>query len=303
MSDNGFDETTRPGLLSRAARSATGQDGAPMVIPAQRTTDRIGMALMYLVGLGIVAELIRNPNFEWGVVFSYLFEPAVLWGMGLTLWLTIASMAIGLVLGVIFAVMRMSTRTWLRVPALLYLWLFRGTPLLVQLIFWYNLAFLYPELRIGLPFGGATLYEGSVNDLITPYSAALLGLALNEGAYMAEIVRSGIMSVDHGQQDAGRALGMTRRKVLLRVVLPQALRIIIPPTGNQTIGMLKTTSLVSVIALYDLLYAVQTIASRTFQTIPMLIVASLWYLVLTSILSVIQSRIETHFNAKSSGAY
>ncbi|HEY0275737.1 MAG TPA: amino acid ABC transporter permease [Paenirhodobacter sp.] len=290
--------TDPTGILDQAASAPTGR--APVVIPASRTGDRVGSAVMALLGFLVIEELVRNPNFQWGVVFRYLFEPVVLWGLGLTLWLTVASMAIGLLLGAILAVMRMSSRAWLRVPAGLYLWFFRGTPLLVQLIFWYNMAFLYPEIRIGLPFG-PVLYSGSVNDLITPYSAALLGLALNEGAYMAEIVRAGILSVDPGQQEAGRALGMTPAKILRQVVLPQALRIIIPPTGNQTIGMLKTTSMVSVIALYDLLYAVQTIASRTFQTIPLLIVASIWYLVLTTVLSLVQSRIEKYFASKSIG--
>lgn len=286
---------TWPGTNGAGSQMTT-----PVVVPAGRRHDRVGMAILGLALVGIGAELVRNPNFEWPVVFKYLFTPLVLEGVGLTLWLTVASMVIGTVLSVILAVMRISPLIWLRVPATLYLWLFRGTPLLVQLIFWYNLAFLYPSIHIAIPFG-PTLYEGSVNNLITPYTAALLGLALNEGAYMAEIVRAGIMSVDHGQQEAARALGMTNGKIMRRIVLPQALRIIIPPTGNQTISMLKSTALVSVIALSDLLYSVQTIASRTFETIQLLIVASLWYLLLTSIMSILQARIEKHFASKGIG--
>ena len=283
-----------------AAVNATPGAPAPSVVPAGRLKDRIGMVVLGVLILAILAELFRNPNFQWDVVYQNLFEPVVLEGVGLTLWLTVTSMAIGTALGVLLAVGRQSKRSWARLPSSLYIWFFRGTPLLVQLIFWYNLAFLYPNIHIAIPFG-PVLYDGSVNDLITPYTAALLGLALNEGAYMAEIVRAGIMSVDPGQQEAARALGMRSTTILRRIVLPQALRIIVPPTGNQTIGMLKTTCLVSVISLSDLLFAVQTIASRTFQTIPLLIVACIWYLVLTSILSFVQGRIEKRFATKTLG--
>ncbi|WP_252869909.1 amino acid ABC transporter permease [Brucella pituitosa] len=154
-----------------------------------------------------------------------------------------------------------------------YIWFFRGTPVLVQLIFWYNLGALFPEISIGLPF---TSWWISVptNSLISPVTAAVLGLGLNEGAYMSEIIRSGLMSVEPGQKQAAKSLGMTNGKALWRIILPQAMPVIIPPTGNQTIGMLKTSSLVSVISLADLLYSAQTIYSRNFQTIPLLIVAS-----------------------------
>ncbi|MCR8548985.1 amino acid ABC transporter permease [Salipiger sp. P9] len=286
---------------TRREVAAEGTPEAPVVVSGPKWGDRVGLAAVLLVGLLILQEVIRNPNFKWHVVFDYLFEPTVLRGLGLTIWLTVAAMAIGIALAVILAVMRMAPQLWLRLPAVTYLWFFRGTPLLVQLIFWYNLAFLFPEITIRIPFG-PVLYSGSANDLITPYTAALLGLALNEGAYMAEIVRSGIMSVDKGQQEAARALGMTNSRILWRIVLPQAVRIIIPPTGNQTIGMLKMTALVSVIAMYDLLYAVQTISSRTFDTIPMLIVACLWYLLLTSVMTFLQGRLEKRFEPKGEGA-
>lgn len=168
--------------------------------------------------------------------------------------------------------------------------------MLVQLIFWYNFAALYPVYWVGIPFTGVTFAEGSFNDLVTPYTAAILGLGLNEGAYMAEIVRAGLDSVDKGQRDAAKALGLKPWQTMRLIVLPQAMRFIVPPTGNQTIGMLKGTSIVSIVALWDLLYSVQTIYSRTYQTIPMLIVASLWYLVATTILTMVQSRIERHYN-------
>jgi polar amino acid transport system permease protein len=268
------------------------------IVPTGRFGNWIGLTVLCFGVLAFLVEMFRNPNYEWDVVLQYLFSPIVLKGLGLTIWLTIVAMVIGVAISVIVAVMRLSDKTWLRIPASLYLWFFRGTPLLVQLIFWYNLAFLYPRVYLALP-GGPVLLDISTNDLITPLIAALLGLALNEGAYMAEIVRSGILSVDAGQKEAARALGMNRGKVFRRIILPQSIRIIIPPTGNQLIMMLKMTSMVSVIAMYDLLYAVQSISSRTFQTMPLLIVASLWYLFLTSVAGFGQQRLERHFAARS----
>ena len=264
------------------------------VVPVRKPGRWIAGAVMAAAAIWLTYGVVTNSNFQWDVVLANLFEPVVLQGLGLTLWLTVAAMGIGIVLSVILAVMRISENPFLSIPAGLYLWFFRGTPILVQLIFWYNLAFLIPEIVIGIPFG-PTFFRGSANDLITPYSAALLGLGLNEGAYIAEIVRAGIMSVDQGQQEAARALGMRPGQILRRIVLPQAVRVIVPPTGNETIGMLKMTSLVSVIALSDLLYSVQTISSRTFQTIPLLLVACAWYLAITSVMTAVQGRIEKRF--------
>lgn len=267
-----------------------------IVVPVRHVGRWVSGAIMVAAALWMLRGMIENPNFEWETVFEYLFAPVVLTGLGLTLWLTAASMAIGICLGVLVAVMRISPNRFVSIPASLYIWFFRGTPVLVQLIFWFNLAILIPIITIGIPFG-PTFFKGSANDLITPYTAALLGLGLNEAAYMAEIVRAGILSIDSGQPEAARALGMTPAKILRRIVLPQAIRVIIPPTGNETIGMLKATSLVSVISLSDLLYSVQTISSRTFQVIPLLLVACVWYLVLTSLLSVVQDWIESRFAA------
>jgi len=165
----------------------------------------------------------------------------------------------------------------------------------VQLIFWYNIAALYPVISVGIPFGGPALALGSANALITPLGAALLGLSLNEAAYMAEIIRGGIGSVDKGQYDAARALGMNGYGVMRRIILPQAMRVILPPTGNQVISMLKGTSLVSVLAISDLLYSAQIIYSANYQTIPLLIVASLWYLALTTILTFFQTKLENRY--------
>jgi polar amino acid transport system permease protein len=175
-----------------------------------------------------------------------------------------------------------------------YIWFFRGTPVLVQLLFWFNLAFLYPRISLGVPFG-PSFAHANANDVISALTAAILGLGLNEGAYMAEIVRAGILSVEHGQVEAAQALGMTRAQTMRRIVLPQAMRVIIPPTGNETISMLKTSSLASVITVTELLYAVQLIYSVNFKTIPLLIVASIWYLIMTSVLTVGQYYLERYY--------
>jgi polar amino acid transport system permease protein len=217
----------------------------------------------------------------------------------LTLELTVIAMVIGIALGVVLAVMRLSSNPMVSGVSWLYVWFVRGTPVLVQLLFWSFISALYPHVSLGVPFGGPEILGGSANTVITPIVAAILGLGLNEGAYMAEIVRAGILSVDEGQEEAAQALGMTRLQTLRRIVLPQAMRVIIPPTGNETISMLKTTSLVSVIAVTDLLYAVQLIYSQSFQQIPLLIVACIWYLVFTTLLSIGQYFIERHYGRGS----
>lgn len=238
----------------------------------------------------IVYTLITNPRFKWPVVAEFLFDPRILSGLGLTLFLTVSCMIGAALLGTVLAVMVSARNPVLPWIARAYLWVFRGTPVLVQLLLWFNLAALFPKL--GVP---GTNFSWSTNDLITPLTAAIIGLTLNEAAYMAEIIRSGLNSVDRGQVEASKALGMPGPLAFRRIVLPQAMRVIIPPTGNETISMLKYTSLVSVIALPELLYSAQIIASQNFQVIPMLMVATIWYLVMTSILSFIQSRIEKRF--------
>ncbi|MGH3886345.1 MAG: amino acid ABC transporter permease [Pseudonocardiaceae bacterium] len=239
----------------------------------------------------LVHSLTTNPNFGWPTVWQYLFDPAVLAGLRNTVILTTLAMVIGIGGGLLLAVMRLSPNPLLAVAASGYIWLFRGTPVIAQLIFWNFLAALYPTLSLGIPFGPQFVTVGT-NTLISVFGASLLGLGLNEAAYMAEIIRGGILSVDEGQSEAAGALGMTRAVTLRRIVLPQALRVIIPPTGNETISMLKTTSVVIVIAYYELMTSVAQIYSRTFETIPLLIVAAIWYLALTSVLTVVQSRIE-----------
>jgi len=243
----------------------------------------------------VIYSVATNERFDWSTVGDYLFSGRVLDGLVLTLELTVVAMLIGIVLGVVLAVMRMSLNPLVSAAASFYVWFVRGTPVLVQLLFWSFVSALYPRISFGVPFGGPELFGGSANTVITPFVAAMLGLGLNEGAYMAEIVRGGILSVNEGQHEAASALGMTRIQTLRRVVLPQAMRVIIPPTGNETISMLKTTSLVSVIAATDLLYSVQLIYAQNYKQIPLLIVACFWYLVFTTILSIGQYFIERHY--------
>ncbi len=255
--------------------------------------------ILLLLLADLVYSMVTNPHYQWQVVGSYLFNSEIISGLERTMLLTAVAMLMGIVGGTILAVMRLSSSAVVRRTAGLYVWFFRGTPLMVQLIFWFNLSALYPMLTLGVPFGGPALLSANANTLITIYVAAFLGLGLNEAAYMSEIVRAGINSVDEGQAEAAQALGMHRSLVFRRIVMPQAMRVVIPPTANQVIGMLKTTSLVLVIALPELTYTVQLISERNFEPIPLLIVASIWYLVLTTVLSVGQYYIEKHYSRGS----
>lgn len=260
-------------------------------IPARHPGRWVASVIVLLIAGQVLFSVVTNPRFKWDIVGEYLFSDIILDGVRLTIGLTFVAQLLGIVVGVALAVMRLSPNPTVARCAWVYLWFFRGTPLLVQLIFWYNISALYPEFTIGLPFLDP-LVSFNANDLITPLAVAILGLGLNEGAYMAEIVRGGILGVDSGQTQAAKALGMTHSQTLRRIVLPQALRLILPPTGNQTILMLKTTSLVSILALADLLYSAQSIYTRTFQTIPLLIVVSLWYVTITSVLTIGQTFLE-----------
>lgn len=265
-------------------------DVKPIAVP--KLGHWVGGAALVLFAAIFLQILVTNENMQWGVVGAYLFNPAILSGLGMTLLLTVLAMIIGLAIGVVLAIMRLSSGRVFRAASWGWIWFFRGVPPLVQMIFWYNLALLLPEISIGIPFGGPKLVSWPTNDLITPFSAAIMGLAFTESAYAAEMIRAGIQAVSSGQTEAAATLGMTRGQSLRRIVLPQALRIVIPPIGNDTISMLKFTSLVSVLALPDLLYSAQMVYARTYQTVPLLIVATLWYLVLTTVLTLAEHSIE-----------
>ena len=250
----------------------------------------------------LVSHIDRNgvhndQRFQWSTVGKYLFDSSVIHGALVTLELTGAAMAIGVLFGIVLATMRLSTNRQLRYVSWIYLWFFRGTPVYVQLIFWSNLAWLYPTLSVGVPFG-PSFWQISTNEYVTNlFLVALVGLALNEAAYMAEIVRAGIIAVDGGQLEAAQALGMRRVQSLRRIVLPQAMRVIVPPTGNETISMLKTTSLVGA-ALGgggELYRSIQDIYNVNYLVPPLLITGCCWYLAMTSVLSVGQFYIERYY--------
>jgi polar amino acid transport system permease protein len=263
-------------------------------VPVRHPGRWVAVAVLAVLGAMFVNTVLTNDGFRWSIVGRYLFAEPVLNGLRNTLILTALSMIIGIFGGIALAVMRLSPNWVLSSVAAVYVWLFRGTPLIAQLLFWNFLAALYPMLSLGIPFGPGLVYFDT-NQLINQFTACLLGLGLNEAAYMAEIVRGGLVSVDQGQTEAAGALGMSRSQTLRRIVLPQAMRVIIPPTGNETISMLKTTSLVVVIGYFELLTSAQRIYSTNFQTIPLLIVAAAWYLALTSVLSIGQGYIERYY--------
>lgn len=251
--------------------------------------------LLIIAVLFIYDAAFNRPVYSWDVVAQYLFDTRILTGAGYTLQLTVYSMIIGIVLGVTVAVMRMSPNPVFRSLGWLYLWVFRGTPVYVQLTFWGLVPVIYKSIDIGIPFTEA-MFSLTTKDLLSYFVLAIIGLALNEAAYMAEIVRAGLLAVDKGQDEAATALGLGWWHTMTRIVLPQAMRVIIPPTGNEVISMLKTTSLVIAVPFTLDLYArAQAIAAVNYKPVPMLIVASIWYLVVTSILMVGQYYLERHF--------
>ncbi|MBM7367198.1 amino acid ABC transporter permease [Gordonia hydrophobica] len=259
------------------------------------------VVVLVLAGLFVYGAA-TNSAYHWDTFGKYLFEQRILSGVAYTLALTVLSMAIGVVLGVLLAVMRMSSNKVLSWTAWVYLWIFRGTPVFVQLTLWGLVGSIYKTVNIGVPFG-PTAVQIDIQELSLKYVffLAVIGLALNEAAYMAEIVRAGISSVGEGQMEASIALGMSWWQTMRRTVLPQAMRVIIPPTGNEVISMLKTTSLVTAVPFSLELFGRQAdISGVNFQPIPMLLVASTWYLVVTSILMVGQFYIEKHYERGSS---
>ena len=285
-------------MSTTASNAFTAKPGTPRLdlppVPLARPGRWVAAAVVLLLLAWMVYVVFANPNFQWPVVWKYLFSKDILDGVKLTIELTVYAMSIGVSLGLVAALMRLSDNKLLSTAATAYIVAFRGTPALVQLIFWFNLAALFPRITLGIPFLAPAWLSIDANALITPVVAATLGLGLCEGAYMSEIVRAGILSVDPGQREAAAALGLTRAQTMRRIVLPQALRVIVPPTGNQIIGMLKLTSLASVISVTELLAAAGLIYTRTYETIPLLIVASIWYIVLTGVLTLVQRFIERH---------
>ncbi len=267
---------------------------AARLVPLRRPGQWVS-AVVVLVLLAMLAHtLVTNPRFQWTVVWSYFTTATVLHGLELTLWLTAAVMVCGYLLGTGLAVMRLSRNPVLRTVSFGYVWLVRSVPPLVQLLFWYELASLFPQLSLGIPFGPEFVTVKTAH-LFTGVLAAFVGLTLDVAAFSSEIIRGGILSVEHGQTEAAAALGLRPWRIFRRIVLPQAMPAIIPATGNMLISMLKATSIVSVIAVQDLLYSVQLIYNQNFLIIPLLLVAVIWYVILTTVLSVGQYYVERYY--------
>ena len=255
----------------------------------------ISAVIVALLALALINFLITNEVFDWGTVATYLLDVKVVQGVGWTLLITVLSMLIGTLVALTAAIMRRSENPVLRGVSWAYIFVFRGTPVYTQLVFWGLFTVIVPKLVIGVPFGPELLVL-ETRDYFPAFWAAVIGLALNEGAYLAEIIRSGLNSVDKGQTEASKALGMSSPKILRRIVLPQAMRVIVPPLGNETIGMLKTTSLVLAVPFtLDLTFATNAIANKLYAPIPLLIVAAIWYLAITSVLMVGQHYLERYF--------
>ena len=256
----------------------------------------IGRTIAAGIVILLLAALVRAfsvGQIEWSFVGQFLFAPVILSGLVNTLIMTVAAMVIGIVLGVVVAIMRISGNPVLSAISIGYVWLFRGAPALLQLMLWFNLALIFPMIGIH------GVWEVRTVDVMTPFVAAMLGLGLSQGAFTSEVVRSGLLSVDPGQYEAARTIGMTQMKMLRRIILPQAMRVMVPPIGNEVIGMVKLTSLASVIQYSEILHNAEVIYYANTRVLELLLVASFWYLVVVTILSLIQQRIERYFGRGS----
>ena len=280
-----------------SARPASGSPRQPQAIraiPVRHPWQWVSAVVVLLIAGDVVYTIVTAPFLNWSYVEIFLFSPLLLEGIVVTLELTLLAMAIGIAFGVVLAVMRLSPNPVMAWLSWLYIWFFRGTPALVQVFFWFNLNIILPHIGLTIPAIGLH-WQVSTNQLINPFVAATVGLGLNEAAYMAEIVRGGILSVEHGQIDAAEALGMTDLQVTRRIVIPQAIRVIIPPTGNETIGMVKGTSLAFVATVPELFTRAQQLAQDNFAIVELLIVASIWYLMITTVLTIGQYYVERYF--------
>jgi len=262
---------------------------ALVIVPQRKIGTKI-MAAVCIILLLLLARAFWKGDIAWEYVGQNLFTRAVTAGVGNTIVMTFCAMIVGIVLGVLAAIMRMSDNPVLRSISVGYVWLFRGTPALLQLLLWFNLALIFPT--IGVP----GLWSIRTVDVMTPFVAALLGLGIQQGAYTAEVVRAGLLSIDKGQMEAAQSIGMTKLRATLKIVLPQAMRVIVPPIGNETIGMVKLTSLASVIQFSEVLKNVEDIYYVNSRVIELLIVAAIWYMVVVTLLSIAQIYIERHFS-------
>ena len=266
-----------------------------VAVPLRHPWRWVVAAILLAGGVSLGISLWGNENVHHPTISEFIFNRRILRGVLLTLVLTIVAMLVSTLLGVLLAIMRLSSNPVMTVLAWLYVWVFRGTPLLIQIVLWGYLGLLYSQISLGVPFTDFTLFSIDTNTLIPAFTAGLLALTLNQAAYSAEIVRAGMLSVDEGQYEAAYSVGMSPTFTLFKVVLPQAMRVIIPPMGNETISMLKNTSLLSVIAVLELYTVATQISSQNLRQVELLVVVSCWYLFLTSMLSIPQYYLERHY--------
>lgn len=260
-----------------------------LIIVRRRHYGRVVGAAVVLVALAAIAHAFAVGQIEWSYVAEFLTVPVILKGLVNTIVMAILAMVLGIALGIVFAIMRLSANPVLSTTAVGYIWLFRAVPALLQLLLWYNLALIFPTIGI------SGIASWKTVDVMTPFVAALLGLGIQQGAFTAEVVRAGLLSVDQGQYEAAQTIGMTRLQLLRRIIMPQAMRVIVPPVGNEFIGMVKLTSLASVIQFSEILHSAQNIYYANSRVIELLIVAAIWYLVVVTVLSLLQGRVEAYF--------
>jgi polar amino acid transport system permease protein len=290
-----------PGTSARPPSDTTPSDDphagveALRVVPARHPWRWVSTAVVAVLVAMAVNALVTNPAWEWDIVFAWLFAPSVVKAVGTTLLLTALGIGVGFGVGTVLAVMRLSRSPLLQGVAWTYVWVFRSVPVILQLLFWYNLAILYRTLTVGVPFGPA-FAEFDTLQAISPLAAATLGLGLAQAAFSSEVVRAGLLSVDAGQLEAAAALGLPRRRQFTRIVLPQAMRSIVPTAANEVIGMVKGTSAVFILgSVFELFYVVQVIYNRNGRVIPLLLVATIWYTIITTVLSVLQYYVERYY--------
>ncbi|GAA4820394.1 amino acid ABC transporter permease [Streptomyces ziwulingensis] len=286
--------TTGPAAPATGPSAPPGADASLRIVPARHRARWVAAVAVLVLVAQFTHGLATNPVWEWGVFADYVLSETVVRAVGVSLQLTVYATVLGFLLGTVLAFMRLSRSPVLSTVAWTYIWIFRSIPMIVQLVFWFNLSALYRELGVGIPFG-PVFWSVDSNTLIGTIGAAVIGLSLHQAAYCAEIVRGGVLAVDHGQLEAAAALGIPRLRQIRRIVLPQAMRAILPTAGNEIIGLLKGTSVVYVMAIGELFYQVQVIYGRNGRVIPLLLVATAWYVVLTSLLSIAQYYVERRY--------
>ncbi len=286
-------------MSTKVATAAPSREFDNVVHPLRRPGRWVSTVVILFLLVAFVQAIATNKNIDFPTIGEFMFHERILSGVRLTLIITVISMAAAAILAVIIASMRMSGNPVLVAVAAIYVWAFRGTPLLVQIVIWGYFGLIFDKITVGIPFTDIVFWQADTNTLLTALVAGIIALTLNEAAYSSEIVRSGMLSVDEGQREAAASLGMSPRYCFMRILLPQAMRVIIPPMGNQLISMIKNTSLLSLIAVLELYTQATQISAQNLRQVELLIVVSIWYLAIVSVLSVPQHYLERYFGRGS----